>query len=346
MTWRLAGFLAIATALHVLFLAVLPGRPPIGWTPAKRPVPRPIELAYLSSFDSKAPHERSAEDKVIPPKEEKKPPLPDGQIVELPAPLVEEEPDEADYLAEQARVVTEETRSERFKINPEILSPQYSDESKLQIKQNNVPDLGFTKPADGGMVGNNAERFKADRHGRLAALPGRWSATNLPGLNDPVPSSPFESILAGAPQNDLLTVKRGEQTKLKTKAFQFSSYLNQIRRLVNFYWEQNLDNVGPDVKLVKPHYTTVVMATLNADGTLGEMKVSEASGSVELDEAITKAFVTAAPFPKPPDGLVQDGTAILPQMSFTVELGKPVMQYQAIDPRSGVQFPGILKTPR
>jgi hypothetical protein len=29
-----------------------------------------------------------------------------------------------------------------------------------------------------------------------------------------------------------------------------------------------------------------------------------------------------------------------------VQLGRPQMQYQGIDPRAGVQFPGIMKSPR
>ena len=42
----------------------------------------------------------------------------------------------------------------------------------------------------------------------------------------------------------------------------------------------------------------------------------------------------------------RDGRVRLPDMEFTVELTRAEMQYQAVDPRAGVQFPGILKTPR
>jgi TonB family protein len=347
MTRRLAICLAVAAALHALILPLLPLPLPQAWTPAPRPVRRPMEIAYLSSFDHHPTPKKPPEAQPPKPETPPEPPTPTGQLVELAPPLEEKIPEKANFVAEQARVVHEETRSERFKINPDILAPRFSDESKLEIQANNVPDLGITKPSDGATVGNNVERFKADRHGRLAATPGRWSATNLPGLNDPVPSSAIQSVLAGAPQNDLLDVRRGEVTQLNTKAFQFASYLNQIRRLVNFYWEQNLDNVGTDVKLVKPRYTTIVNATILPDGRLGGITVAEPSGSEPLDRAITQAFSLAAPFPKPPTGLLdKSGKATLPEMSFTVDLGRATMQYQAIDPRAGVQFPGILKTPR
>ena len=51
--------------------------------------------------------------------------LPDfhGQIVDLPPPEEEKTPLDADYLAEHERVVENETRSERYKINPEVLAP-------------------------------------------------------------------------------------------------------------------------------------------------------------------------------------------------------------------------------
>ena len=71
------------------------------------------------------------------------------------------------------------------------------------------------------------------------------------------------------------------------------------------------------------------------------------SGNDPLDDAVVRAFRVAGPFPNPPDGLVaKDGRVYLPNMSFTVGVGQARMQYQGIDPRAGVQYPGILKSPR
>ena len=72
-----------------------------------------------------------------------------------------------------------------------------------------------------------------------------------------------------------------------------------------------------------------------------------ASGSDPLDDAVVRAFRLAGPFPNPPEGLVQkDGRVYLPEMDFTVQIGTAKAQYQGIDPRAGVQYPGILKSPR
>ena len=77
------------------------------------------------------------------------------------------------------------------------------------------------------------------------------------------------------------------------------------------------------------------------------MEVVVASGSEELDDAVVRAFKLAGPFPNPPEGLIEsDGRVYLPDMDFTVQFRIGRSQYQGIDPRAGVQYPGILKSPR
>ena len=94
-------------------------------------------------------------------------------------------------------------------------------------------------------------------------------------------------------------------------------------------------------------YRTDIKAILNADGALEYIEVTDASGSEPLDDAVVRAFKVAGPFPNPPDGLLEkDGRVYLPDMGFTVQLGVARARYEGIDPRAGVQFPGILKSPR
>ncbi len=116
---------------------------------------------------------------------------------------------------------------------------------------------------------------------------------------------------------------------------------------MNFYWQQNLDNVPGTIRLAKPSYTTVVRIELASDGSLYLVRVTEDCGSPPLDHAVVDAFRIAGPYPAPPQGLVDpDGIARLPTFSFTVNIGQARASYQGIDPRAGVQFPGILKSPR
>jgi protein TonB len=334
-TGRWAVFALMAIALHVsilettIFVAPFFPRQPV------HPKPRQVSLVILPPEAKKpAPEEE----------EPKKPDL-TGQIVETPPPEVEKTPEKADYLAEHDQTVDEETRTERFKVNPEVLSPIYSEKTKAQVKGEQVEDLKMDKPSTGATVGNN--RFDPDRDGSLAALPSPWAKSNKPGIADPVQSSAAESMLEGAPQNDRLDEKVGPQLALNTKEYLYAGYLKRIRRLVNFYWSQNLDNLSSSVRLTHTQYDTTVNVILNADGALEYIDVTEKSGSPELDDAVVQAFRIAGPYPNPPEGLVEkDGRVYLPVMSFEVGLGIAAPQYQGIDPRAGVQFPGILKSPR
>lgn len=285
------------------------------------------------------------------PPEEEEPELPEepekpdyeGQIVEVAPSENEEKPKDADYLAEQDQVVEEETKTERFEVNPEVLAKVWSEEAKME--QEDLVDLNVDKPSTGAQVGNH--RFDPDRHGALAALPSKWTDTNKEGPQDPVLAQHRDASLAGAPSNDLLREEIGDAVNLNTKEFLYASYLNRIRRLVNFYWQQNLDNLPSSVRLAKPSYTTEVHSILDAQGQLEYIEVVLSSSSEPLDDAVVRAFRLAGPFPNPPEGLVEkDGRVYLPEMDFTVQVGAARVQYQGIDPRAGVQYPGILKSPR
>jgi hypothetical protein len=331
----LVVFLLCSGAGHLMVLTMLHFTLP--WLTRLQPEPGPEEQRFVVLVPT--------EDQKVEEEDEQEPEIPDveGQIVEVPPPLEEVKPEDAEYLAEHDQDVVEETRSENFLINPEVLAPEFSREARYETQD--FMDVGADKPSTGARVGN--DRFDPDRDGTLAALPSPWSLTNRDGIADPVMASHLSEHFAGAPQNDLLEEKRGERTALDTKEYLFASYLNLIRRAVNFYWEQNLDNLPRSTVISKPRYTTVVVAVLDANGALEEVRAVTASGSPEIDQCVLGAFGLASPFPNPPVGLVErDGRVYLPPMSFTVQWGTASNQFQGIDPRAGVQFPGILKSPR
>ena len=321
--------MGLSFLLHLLlFLVAVPIWP---WLlpDAPRPDAIPVNLVLLDPEESVLDAE--------------KPPTPTGQIVDLPRPETEERPDKADYLAEHSRKVEEETRTERYKINPEVLAPEFSQDSKLELED--VVDLKQTDPSTGARVGN--DRFDPDRDGRLASLPSPYAVTNRDGLEAPVPVSHAAEIVAGAPNNDLLDEKRGRAVNLNTHEFLGADYINRIRTLVNFYWDQNLENLPRAMALAKSRYETSVDVTLTANGVLEEILVSQECGADPLDHAVVEAFRMAGPFPNPPDQLVtEDGRVNLPHMTFTVQVGHAKTRYMGVDPRQGVQFPGILKSPR
>jgi outer membrane biosynthesis protein TonB len=194
-------------------------------------------------------------------------------------------------------------------------------------------------------VGN--QRFDPNRDGSLASLPSPWRQTNKEGTADPIPSAQRDAVLAGAPQNDLLREEIGKYVDLNSTRYPYASYMERVRRQVNYWWEQNLSNLPSSVRLSKSRYKTHVSVVLDADGALEHIEVQLESGSPEIDDCLVRAFKVAAPFENPPTGLVQkDGRVYLPDFHFELGIQAAQVQYQGIDPRAGVQFPGILKSPR
>lgn len=274
------------------------------------------------------------------PKEEKKEDF-TGQIVDIPDPIEEKVPEKANYLANKAQKVVKETKTERYKVNPEVLSNEFSKDDVM--KKEDVIDLKATEHSTGAKVGNN--RFRPDRDGNLANLPSKFRLTNKDGLQKPSMASSTTAQQAGAPNNDLLDVETAERVQLNAKAYPYAGYMNQIRRMVNFYWTQNIHNAdGPFHKL---KYQTGVTVVITKDGLLKQCKIILESGSHELDEAVLQAFSSTEPLPRPPDSLLEGKDELrLPDFIFQVNLSTSQRQYSGVDPRSNVQFPGMMKIPR
>ena len=338
----LHGLLVAALLLLGVFRALLPPAP--GSLPPASAEPEPVSVSVLDALSDPAFDDTTLEVPEAPealPELAVLPPDPRGQIVDLPPPLKVEEPDHADYLAEQARKVEEETKSDRFKHNPDVLAPVYSEESHLEFAD--VVDLGVTEPSSGARAG--AFAFDRSQGGPLADPQAMFSVTNKEGLERPVPASHLDQRLAGAPNNDYLEEKSGPGVNLNTREFKFAGYINRIRALVDFYWQQNLDNLPGGLHAVRAQYETVVDVALNQDGALEGVEVQVESGIPALDDCVVRAFQMAGPFPHPPAQLVgADGRARLPDFGFVVRVGMAQNTYRGIDPRAGVQFPGILKT--
>ena len=330
---RLITWVGLSLILHALIAAVLIPLWPHLQPPERDFDARPVTLVVLEPEEEELKEEDPEDDW-------------DGQLVDVAEPEEKEKPEDAEYLAEFDQVVPEETRTDKFRINPEVLAPEYSPDDKLQFED--LMDVGAEEHSTGAKIGN--DRFDPSEHGAMASIPSPYQLTNKEGLQKPTRASSSSQSIAGAPNNDLLDEELGDGVYLNTKEFLYAGYLNQIRRLVNFYWQQNLDNLPPGARAVwaKSRYETVVTVALNTDGGLASIELLQECGSAPLDEAVISAFRIAGPFPPPPEGLVskKDGLAHLGTMSFTVAVGQANSRYMGIDPRGGVQFPGILKAPR
>lgn len=351
LTWLVA--VLVTVLVHLGFLAVVDRLGAVDWF---RAVTAPVQVAVLGPAEvSTELRSRFAEldarlyevepepaPEVPPPPE---PPQPDGQIVETVKPEQERVPVTAEYLDAHDNAVQEETRSARFKVNPDVLSNAWSPDARYRMED--VIDVGATEFSSGATAGGLPNEPDPGKGPPRTALPSQWSLTNKEGLASPTAASSRSQDLRGAPQNDRLDEKVGAVTALNTREFLYSEYYNRIRRLVNFYWNQNVSNLPSSVAISRSSYTTVVDVVLTGDGALDHIEVTEGSGLEPLDNCVVNAFRIAGPFPNPPAGMVApDGRIYLGDFSFTVQYGRAQFQYRGIDPRAGVQFPGITRSPR
>jgi len=301
------------------------------FVPERQPSPPNTSLVILQPPPAPADDPAEEKEEII------------GQIVDVAPPEEQEKPDDAEYLSAFDITVEEETRSDRFELNPEVVAPLWSEESMM--RNPDLMEVNVDRPSTGATVGQ--ERFDPAKDGALANLPSEWTFTNKDGLQDPVASSHLTSQLSGAPSNDLLNEDRGELVSLNTKEYLYHEYIRRIRQIVGYYWDQNLDNSLRSVPLARSSYRTEVEVILNSDGAVEVIEITAESGSGELDDCVVRAFRMGGPFPNPPSGLVEkDGRVYLPSMGWTVQLSTAQLRFSGVDPRSGVQYPGLLKSPR
>jgi len=349
---RLALFVAISLLFN--FLVFRHGGAYLGaWGAGVWSVPTRIEVVEgdaaasrlrdpLSPLDATPPTVDPESEPEVPEEEEKR--LPDGQLVETPPPTEERIPLDSDYLAEHNASVPEETRSERYRINPEVIADRWSEDAKYQMED--AVDVGATDFSTGATVGSPSD-LDAGRGAPRSALPSRWSVSNKPGVAAPVQASSRTQSMSGAPQNDLLDERNGDRVALNTREFLGAEYINRIRRMVNYYWDQNVQNLPNSVVLSRSQYLTEVAVVLDGTGALETIDVTHESGLGAVDACVVNAFRIAGPFPNPPAQLIsKDGRVYLDDLGFTLQVGRAHLEYQGIDPRAGVQFPGILKSPR
>jgi protein TonB len=104
-------------------------------------------------------------------------------------------------------------------------------------------------------------------------------------------------------------LKEGETTALNTQEYVFFGYYQRIRERLDRAWtgllrEQlvRIFKMGRQLASEQEHVTRLLV-TMNAGGEVVRIRVIEASGTQDLDEAAIRAFNQAGPFPNPPSGM-------------------------------------------
>lgn len=126
-----------------------------------------------------------------------------------------------------------------------------------------------------------------------------------------------ESATAGgsATQDYLKDVDQGLETLLNAREFKYYSYYNRIRRQLSQHWEpkvrvkmSQMFKQGRFLASATDRVTKLIVV-LDNKGNLVNVQMVKDSGVTDLDDAAIEAFQSAAPFPNPPQGIIeQDGT--------------------------------------
>jgi TonB family C-terminal domain len=121
-------------------------------------------------------------------------------------------------------------------------------------------------------------------------------------------------------------VDQGLETLLNTREFKYYSYYNRIRRQLSQHWEgkvreklSKLFREGRAPAATGTDRITKVVVVLNEKGTLVRVQVLSDSGVRDLDDAAIEAFRAAAPFPNPPQGIIEGDGTVKIRWDFVLE---------------------------
>lgn len=207
-------------------------------------------------------------------------------------PSLDEAPDTR-FLSAQNQKVDKQTVTKNrgeFQNNKKRAPPGKSNESNKKISLNSIaPKLGSKSAFD-------PSALKQD---------------------NPQTQDSSETAAAGgsATQDYLKDVDQGLETLLNAREFKYYSYYNRIRRQLSQHWEpkvrvkmSQMFKQGRFLAAATDRVTKLIVV-LDTKGNLVKVQMLKDSGVTDLDDAAIEAFQSAAPFPNPPQGIIeQDGT--------------------------------------
>ncbi len=249
---------------------------------------------------------------------------------------------------EKQIVESEKANNNQLDPNAKYLSDKNQTVEK-QLKANRIDD--FRNRQGTGAKGKSAEAHaKADEE-----QPKEESSTEL-GLNADKKlgkknwkALSLQDLSVGngdggktaASDDKLDGVDHGERTMLSTREFKYFSYYHRIKELLRQHWKPQVEHQVERIwrkgrSITSDELTTKVLVTLNEKGRLTKISKLSGSGFTEIDEAAIEAFQKAAPFPNPPQAMVEEDGFVRIRWDFvlTADSG-PRIQFRnaGSDPR-------------
>jgi TonB family protein len=315
--WKLRHFFFVSLAVHALCVLTLA----ISYFfDQQKPI---MQTVQLEIFDpAAAPENKEALDKKIKDNEQRS----KNQVVEQDEKALNEEtPDDARFLGRHNQVVKKQTvaqargefqnkQSKEIKYGAEgeaksaskglDLKPSFNIVKSVQDRA--AKEAAYEKAAEDGTfpLQQQVENAKKQEDSRHAASKGADVSQSLDYIKD---------------------LDSGLETLLSTKEFVYYSYFNRIRAQLNQYWSdkvrQKLSEMYKKGRMIasSDDKVTRCLITLDQSGRLIKIQIIGDSGIRELDEAAVEAFRSAAPFPNPPKGMMDEDGNIKIRWDFILE---------------------------
>ncbi|MEZ0390665.1 MAG: energy transducer TonB [Pseudobdellovibrionaceae bacterium] len=305
--WNFRKTLIVSLLLHLLLMLTTTYLPAL-FKPQKSEI---IEISY-----QEAP--LPPEPKLVQFPEEKK------QVVDQDERAINDEIDpKAKFLSANNQVVKKQTVASElgdFKNKKDKVSAQ-GEGGKPLTAEDLKPKLDFSKMVEKKRHEEEVLEKTLDEN----ALKMAEAQKQQPEKQAPALKPGTGGAEASQTQDYLKDVDKGMETLLSTREFVYYSFYARIRRQLNQHWGGKVREKM--MKIVKEGRTiasaddkiTKLLITLNRKGHLVKVQVLSDSGIRDLDEAAIEAFKEAAPFPNPPDGIVETDGTIKIRWDFILE---------------------------
>lgn len=228
-----------------------------------------------------------------------------SQIVETDSHFANNQLDEkAKYHSEKSNTVEKETRA---KTGQEFKNSLRQGAKTVQTQKGTQKSkaselLNPTFDPYAALMKKNETEHKEYTQGQTGAQSGETSTTN-----------------------DNLNVQEDLITKLNTKEYKYYGYYHRIKIQLNQWWQPKVRekvtkmvNQGRTMAS-EENKTTRLIIILNDVGNLIKVQVLAESGVRDLDDAAIEAFRSAAPFPNPPKGIIENDGTVKIRWDFVVE---------------------------
>ncbi len=289
---------------------------------------RPDEAKYVSQYDSKVKKEQKAKKrapfKTVAPKHSK-------NGIKQPQQQVGHKPDK---LVLNPDMKKPEDPGSQPATDNRLLVPKLKLAMKLDLPEDMQNGNYRNREEQKKDVEGNADRLlmkiRREEQGKEGER-GVGEPMNVP--RSLLPDKESVENIAGGPMNDYLkdVKQEGDETWLNTRAFKYAFFFNRVKREVARAWKpveaQRRYDPRYNIYGYRSRYT-VIGITLDSTGNLKQAQINRSCGVDFLDQEALSAVYRAAPFPNPPNGIIENGRVEFP-FGFYFEMtrsGMPGMQ--------------------